>query len=161
MSLGLAFRDAVDADQGLVLDSWLASFRNAHAAGLIAMADWRAVMGPQIVKLLRRPGVRVVVAYVPSEPPGADAVGWVAVESRARQPPLVLYVYVRHPYRRLGLARRLLERAGVTVDREWHYACKTGVVTKLQPKLGRGKWTPLAARYPHPDEECHGASAQP
>lgn len=146
----LAFREALDADRPLVLDSWLSSFRNAHAAGLIAMADWRAVMGPQITRMLRRPGVVVVIAYSPGEELGADVIGWAAVEARDPMPPLVLYVYVRHPYRRLGVARRLIVRAGVDLEREWHYAAKTSVVSKLA--LRRAKWTPLAARYPHPNE---------
>lgn len=143
----LAFRDALDEDRPLVLDSWLASFRNAHAAGLISMESWRSVMGPQIVRMLRRPGVRVVVAYKPGEALGADAYGWAAVELRNNQPPLVLYVYVLQPYRRFGIARRLLERAGVELEREWHYASKTAVLSKLRAPLRYAKWTPLAARY--------------
>ena len=157
----LAFREALDADRPLVLDSWLASFRNAHAAGLIAMADWRDVMGPQVVRMLRRPGVRVVVAYGPTADPGGDAFGWAAVEHRAQLPPLVLYVYTLHPYRRLGIARRLLQRAGVDLERPWHYAAKTGVVTKLLPKMRRATWTPLAARYPSPDAALNEHAPNP
>lgn len=147
----LAFRPAGALDRAFVLDSWLDSFRTAHAAGLIAMDDWRDVMGPQLAKMLRRPGVAVVVAYRPGEEDSrADLYGWAAVELRGAEPPLVLYVYVKHAYRRLGIGRRLLEHAGVDLAREWHYAAKTGVVTRLASKIPRAKWTPLAARHPSP-----------
>ena len=157
----LAFREALDSDRALVLDSWLASFRNAHAAGLIAMADWRPVMGPQVVRLLQRPGVTVLVAYHPGEDSGADAYGWAAVELRTSRPPLVLYAYTKQPYRRLGIARRLLERAGVNLSAEWHYAAKTGVVSKLGDKMARARWTPLAARYPPPGARTDGRNTSP
>jgi GNAT superfamily N-acetyltransferase len=145
--VSLAYRPAVAADMPLVVGSWLDSFRTAHAAGLIAMDDWRAVMEPQIEKLLARPGAVVFVAHRPGEDAEhrADLYGWIAAEPDIA---LVHYVYVKHSYRRMGLARGLLGAAGIKLAEPFEFSCKTAVVRELQRKIPRARWNPLAARFP-------------
>lgn len=146
--MSLAFRPATPTDLPLVYGSWLASFRLSHAAGLVPMATYGATYTDAIDRLLARKGCRVIVAHHPDEAPGAaDVYGWACVEDGV--PPALHYCYVIGPYRRKGLARALLEHAGIRVDSPWVYTYKTPVVAKLSSKLGRATWAPLRAR----DEE--------
>lgn len=169
----LAFRPAADADLPLVVDSWAESYRTAHAAGMIAMSRWRDVMEVEIRAVLARPGCEVTVAHHPGEEgTRADVYGWIAVEhggfyvetKRRRSgrlkrvlvrvgEPLVHYVFVKRGYRRMGLARRLLVAAGVDVAAPFAYTCKTGVVSRLSPKIPRARWEPLIARFPPAQEQ--------
>jgi GNAT superfamily N-acetyltransferase len=140
----LAFRKATAADMAFVVDSFIDSYRTSHAAGLIVMTDWRAVMVRQLALMFQRPGVEAVVAYHP-EAESSDLYGWLAVEHGT--PPLVLYVYVKQPYRRMGIAKALLEHVGISPEARFDYAAKTGVVTKLAPKMPNARWNPLRARF--------------
>lgn len=153
----------------LVVASFVDSYADAHAAGLVAFDDWRDVMTPQVCRILSRAGVEVTVAYHPDEPDRrADVYGWVAVERgydviRKRREhgrwvekkvptdePLVHYVFVKQPFRQMGLARRLFHAAGVDPMRPFNHTCKTGVVSKLAPKVPFARWQPLIARFPKP-----------
>lgn len=163
----LAYRPATKSDLRLVVDSWVSSYRTAHAAGMIAMDDWREVMCAQVQKVLDRPGVEVLVAYKPGESPPLDVYGWLALEREYRisatvrersrwgrrrmvqgRCPLVHYVYVLDAFREKGVARGLFRKAGVDPAKEFLYSCKTGFVSKLLPKIPLAKWRPLIARYP-------------
>jgi GNAT superfamily N-acetyltransferase len=153
--MSLAFRPVEGEDLAFVVRSWAKSFREANSAGLIAMDDWRDVMEPQIVKVLARPGCEVFVAYHPGEEDRTvDLYGWIAVE-RGHAVPFVLYCYVKHAFRRMSIARRLFEVAGVNPEAEFQYACKTGVVRKLARSIPRARWRPLAARFPRRTKELN------
>jgi GNAT superfamily N-acetyltransferase len=140
----IAYRKATAADMPFVVDSFLESFRTAHAGGLIVMSDWKPVMRRQLALMLSRPGSEVWVAYHPGEDV-ADLYGWIALWRAER--PLVLYVYVKQAYRRLGVARGLFGAAGIDLEGPFDYAAKTGVVTSLAPKMPRARWNPLRARF--------------
>lgn len=160
----LAYRHATDADLPLIVNSFLDSYRTSRAAGLICMDDWSRVMGEQFRKVLARPGVDVWVAYHPGETDHtADLYGWLAVERdyllpanqlrsgrRTREMvkadvPLLHYVYVKQPYRRLGVAKGLLRAAGI--GERWNYTCRTSVVAELADKIPHARWTHLVARF--------------
>lgn len=136
-----------------IVDTFVDSYRTAHAAGLIPMDVWRPLMRDCWRRILSRPGVRVVVAYVPGETSRqADLYGWIAVED-GHQRPFVLYVYVKADYRREGIARRLFEAAGIDLARPFDYAAKTGAVTRLRSKFSAAaQWRPLQARFPPPPQ---------
>ena len=169
--MSLAYRPAEEADHRLIFNSWLESYRTAHAAGLIQMPDWTRVMLPQLQKIVDRPGVTVLVAYHPQETDKrSDLYGWIAVEREYEVPlrrrervgdrvlwtekietsdrPLVHYVYTKENYRRYGLARGLFKAAGIDPTQPFNYTCKTGVVSKLARKIPKATWTPLIARHP-------------
>lgn len=151
--MSLKIRRADERDLRLVVGNWVDSYRKAHAAGLIAMEDWDAVMEPQVRKLLARPNVDVLVAYHPDETDRRhDLYGWIAVEHdylvvvREREfgsrgqwvdktvagwCPLLHYCYVKSTYRRRGVARALFKAAHVDPLGEFIYTCKTGVVARL------------------------------
>lgn len=144
----IAYRRATAADMGFVVDSFLESFRTAHSAGLISMEDWRVVMTRQLSLLLARSGVEIHVAHHPGDDSHiADLYGWLAVE-KSHPTPFVIYAYVKQSYRRMGLGRALLKAAGLSPTGSWDYAAKTGIVTKLAPKMPNAKWDPLRARFP-------------
>lgn len=140
----IAYRKAIAADMPFVVDSFLESFRTAHAAGLIVMSDWKAVMRRQLALMFQRPGTEVWVAYRPGEDV-ADLYGWLGLQKADR--PLIFYCYVKQAYRRLGIARGLFAAAGVDPVGDFDYAAKTAVVTHLASKMPRAKWNPLRARF--------------
>ena len=156
----LAYRPAADQDRDFVINSWLYSYRTAHAAGLIAMGDWPAVMVPQLEKILARPGASVIVAHRPGEEDSrADIYGWIATET-GHERPLVHYCYVKQPYRRLGIARGLMAASGVGDD--FMYSCKTAIASKVSHRIPRARWSPLVVRFPHPDDKpLNGARSCP
>jgi hypothetical protein len=149
--MSLAYRPAAEPDMVLVVDSWVESYRTAHAAGLIAMEDWRDIMRAQVRKVLARPGGECWVAHKPGDDgSGADLYGWLALE-RGHSIPLVHYVYVKQNYRRIfGIGRGLFRAAGIDPAAEFSYTCKTAVVSDLRDKIPRARWTPLVARFAPP-----------
>lgn len=159
----LAFRLAKEADMPLVVDSWIDSYRTAHAAGLIPMAIWRETMERVLFDhVFPRRGVEIWVAYHPGEEgTKADLYGWIAIERNVVIPsrhgtkeipsPLVHYVFVKQAYRRLGIARGLFRAAGVSLAEPFFYSCKTGVVSELKDKAPCARWAPLIVRFPKDD----------
>ncbi len=163
--MSLAYRRAEERDTPLIVDAWLESYRNSHAAGMVQMNAWRDVMGPQVEAVLNRAGVQTWVAFKPGADV-ADLYGWIATERDYKMPvreringlweerlvpataPLVHYVYVKQAYRRLGIARGLFRNAGVDPADEFIYSCKTPVVATLSSKVPLARWNPLICRYP-------------
>lgn len=129
------------------MHNWVDNYRTSHAAGLIQMSDWKAVMLPQVAKVLARPGVEVLVAANPQNAgTKADVYGWLCHE-RGWRCPLVHYVYIKDDYRGEGIARGLMKKAGIDPRKEFLYTCKTPVLSKLSDSIPNARWSPLKARY--------------
>lgn len=147
----LVYRPMRPEDKMFVVASWLASFRRSMHAGMIAMDDWSAVMVPQIDRVLARPRVRVLVAADPTETDRvADLFGYLVWEERPGQPvPLVYYCYIKHAYRRSGLARGLMKAARIDTTKPFDYVCQTQAVGYLRDagKLAHARWRPMLGRY--------------
>lgn len=144
----LAYRPSEPSDRRFIIESFLSSYRTAHTAGLIQMADWHAVMEPQICKLLEREGVTTFVAYHPGEADHiADLYGWIASETGHDQP-MVHYVYVKNHYRQKGIATGLFKAASVDPRRTFYICAKTAMSSRLAHKTPCAKWDPLRARFP-------------
>lgn len=173
---GLSYRRATKADFPFIIDSWVSSYKDAHAAGMIPSVIWAPVMNVAVEIVFARPDVEVWVAYVPGEETGTDLYGWLCVERkvtvpkrqkvggrwetvRVGAPDLVHYVYVKHAYRRSGICLGLFQAAGIDIGKPFLYTCKTGAFTKLVAKHAPfARWAPLIARYPktevpHADQE--------
>jgi hypothetical protein len=164
----IEYRAVRAEDLRFVVESFLDSYRDAHAAGLISWDTWHEVMRPQWQRVLARPGVAVTVAAFAGEAPGlADLAGWIAVERDYLVPrrvvdaegrrvsglvpatePLVHYVFVKAGYRKAGIARGLFRAAGVDPERPFRHTTKTGIVTTLRDKVPYSTWAPLIARHP-------------
>lgn len=93
----IRFRKGGAGDVALVVDSWVESYRTAHAAGLIpncivpdhatsCTCTWNSVMRTFVQWVLQRPSVEVWVAFHPSEPEGSDLYGWLALERQVPVP---------------------------------------------------------------------------
>lgn len=146
-----------------VMSAWADSYRLSHAAGMIPMPLYDKTYRESIKWVLARPGVQVVVACHPEST--SDLYGFAAAESdvliprRAREGgrwmqrlepagmPMLLYVYIKQAYRRLGIGRGLLAAAGVDSEKPFLMACKTPAVTQCR-LFERGVWSPLTVRYP-------------
>lgn len=137
----MRYRRATDDDRIFVDYGWLDSYRWAHAAGMIHMDDWKAIMLPQIARVRNRPRAVTMVAHE-----GDALVGFIAAEP-SNDPPLVFYVYVKESYRRAGVARGLFNAVGIDPSERFVYACKTAVITELARKLPRARFDPYAARF--------------
>lgn len=131
-----------DSDEPWVIATWLDSYRASRSAGLIL--DWYEVMYGQIDKLLSLDTTAVIVAINDElDDPSSDGFGWLAYEDLPRGDRILLYCYVKPPFRRMGLADQLLKKAGL--DENPRYACKTDLGDKwLREK--RGRWTPAVVR---------------
>jgi len=143
----IGYRPYKEADLPFILESWITSFFDAHAAGIINSEDWHGIMYGQLTKIIKRPCSSVHVAYCPSEQSNlADLYGWIAYERRPGTPPIVHYVYVKWNYRKNGIAKNLFREVGININENWIYTCKTAILQKLN--LGHGKWFPMYARMP-------------
>jgi hypothetical protein len=142
----VSYRSATDTDRDFIVSAWSASFKNAYAAGVIQADDWADVMHVQLRKLLDRPGMRAIVAFDKKSP--GFIYGFIAGDTTAREMPVVVYVYVKAPYRNMGYARGLFAALGVDPGKPFQFVCKTAVVSKLARKIPFAKWNPLVVRYP-------------
>lgn len=146
--MSIAHRPADSTDHRFIVKSWVASYRDADTAGFVQVEDWSDVMTPQIEKALDRPDVVATVAYETSDPDrGADLYGFIVADVVER-PALIYYCYVKHAYRRCGIARGLLAAIGVDPELPFHYVCSTPFAGMLRRKIPLSRWLPKLGRFP-------------
>lgn len=166
--------DSGPDDRSFVVESWISSFR--HRPSIVSVGDWHGVMSVAIGRILAQPAISVIMATDADADPGiADLIGWMAYEPRAvdraydeqtrrydyrRVPPaeqtrdmdpLVWYVFVKAPYRKHGIARRMFAHAGIDPRDRFHYIASTNAVAELSAagKLRRATCRPQLGRPPH------------
>lgn len=111
-------RQAAEADEPFIMDSWLRSFRHSWFAGPIPNSLYYKVYRPIIMAVRARPGARLLVCVDDDDP---DSIyGFACIEP----PGIIHYVYTKDVYRRKGVARRLL--AGVREPLEYTFRTKEG-----------------------------------
>ena len=151
----IRYRTALPEDRAFIVATWSSSYKNAHAAEMIASEDWPDVMHRAITKLLDRVTTRAIVAYEPEDE--SFVYGFIAGDT-SNAVPIVYYVYVKAPYRseptsgtRSGPrhARGLFRALGVDPTSAFMYAAKTAVVTRIRDayKIPRARFVPATARY--------------
>ena len=146
--MSVAHRPADERYHRFVVRHWVASFRDADSAGMIAASDWDDVMTPQVTNVLARPGVVATVAYeTTNDDAGSNAYGFIVANTRER-PGLVFYVYVKTAFRRAGVARGLFAAVGIDPELPFDYVCRTPWCHELQRKIPMARWTPSAGRFP-------------
>lgn len=96
--LPIVLREPTAADIPFLFSSWLKSSRNEGANRHMGNDVYYAAMKPRVTDALRRG--RIVVASTLDD--AWQIVGWICFE-----PGAVHYVYVKYPFRHLGVARRL------------------------------------------------------
>lgn len=146
----LSFRPAAGAgteDRAFVVSTWSRSFKLSHSAGLISSDDWATVMRPQFEKILERDGVRTLIACERHDPD--FFYGWIAADTSERVPVLV-YVYVKEPYRRRPerIARQLFTAIGIDPSQPFVYVCRGPSFSALANKVALARYNPNEVRYP-------------
>lgn len=101
----MQFRRGVPADARLIYDSWLRSQWQLDARHKMTRAVFFPMQRSRIERLLQRSSV--VVAYHRAE--ASEALGYIVLEANhALSTAAVHWLYVKQPYRRLGVARQLI-----------------------------------------------------
>ena len=98
-------RQATRNDLNFILSTWLKSARNSGLNSLTPTDLYYSTQEPKLKDILSHCST-LVVCDVEDE----DTIfGWIAYESN-----LVHYIYVKHSFRGLGLARELLQQSAIT-----------------------------------------------
>lgn len=95
-----AIRDATPSDLRFVHSSWFSSLWSAWARGRINRKVYEWGQAARITRLLT--ASNVTVAFFPEVPD--EVLGWACVQGDALH-----YVYVKGTYRKMGIARGLVE----------------------------------------------------
>jgi GNAT superfamily N-acetyltransferase len=62
--------------------------------------------------------------------------------------PVVHYLYVKEPFRRIGVASYLMRTAGVDLKADWSFTHKTAASTRITKRLApQATYNPLLARF--------------
>lgn len=113
----LLIRPGRPEDANFLFNSWLKSYRRSWFAQRIPNDVFYAQQHLVIEDILNRPLTRVSVITPAGDP---DTIcGYAvteAIDGAASKAAIVHYVYVKETFRKLGLATRLLQAAGVGAD---------------------------------------------
>lgn len=140
----IAFRPPLPTDHNFILSSWLESFRRSPNAGVLPDKPFYDSHRAHLEELLSRPSARVLCCYSPSEAPPNDLFGFIAW-----QPGVLHYVYVKHAYRKMGVAKALVLQAGLEPEKGLTYTYRTRVALDYAKAhhAQRWKFDPRYARY--------------
>lgn len=133
----LIIRDAEPGEENFVYNSWLHSYRSSHFARPIESKTYYAFHHAIIERILARPTCTVLIATHKDTP--TIILGYLVLESLEK--PTIHFVYVKQPFRRLGIAKALLGhlRPKLDVPFEAIYTHKTndgeGLLTKEAGKF--------------------------
>lgn len=154
--MALLLRDLREEDEGFVLSSWCKSFKSSYAAGVIPNHRYHAIYGEVVQGILSREGIQVVVA---EETESGLVIGWCCAEDGLHYltrtvdghkdhgvVPILHYVYVKLPYRRLGIARELLDRTCIDLEAPFLYTFESVMGPRLAAKFPTGRHDPVVAR---------------
>jgi len=129
------FRPVEPSEIGFVLDSWIKSYRQSDWAGVVPNHLFFSVMRETIGGLIAR-GAKLVGASV-----AGRLLGYVCYEHKGEDTAVLHYVYVKDPFRRKGLGKRLVSMA--VGDRE---NCLYTARTRHSKFVARGAYAPEVAR---------------
>jgi GNAT superfamily N-acetyltransferase len=129
-------RPIKSADENFIRNSWLKRFREAISARLVTDKVYFGVQHDVITKILAQSGLK---AYAAVDPKDEDHIyGYIVAEERAGLDALLLHwVYVKGPFRRFGVARKLLQEVNPEA-KSVHFTHKTHLVKFLDKK---DEWT--------------------
>lgn len=114
----VSFRAVEPGDISFILDSWIKSYRTSPWAGVVPNHKFFDVTHEVIEELLTR-GAVLSVACATHDP--TRILGWACTE-HVTGGVACHYVYVKDPFRRMGLATELLKRnvPQTTPDRKFY-----------------------------------------
>lgn len=140
--LEVGFRGPVEGDMPFIFDTWVESFRLAHAAGPIPMDMYRNIYREVIKRVLQFPGVLCTVAFNAEIP--SQTIGYVVAGGWA--PMTVHYLFVKHWFRRNGLARELMKQVGLERGAPFAFSFKSRVVGELVRNWPGARFDPITLR---------------
>jgi hypothetical protein len=99
-------------EQSFLFDSWLRSLKPSRHTGPIPANLYWPTYRAVIEQLLERWGVQVIMAYDPDDEPPNDLYGYLVYEDGFDRP-VVHYAYVKDEYRKKGVLKYMLKKAGI------------------------------------------------
>lgn len=136
--MNLTFDTPTAEEFPLVFDSWANSFRKSPWAGCISNRLYDEVMRTTLAEIIDR-GARIRVAVLTLEDGTRRVLGYSVSEPSKG---VLHWVYVKQPFRGVGVGRKILEEACPTGD--WKYTFRTRASTKFLG--GRFEHDPVPAR---------------
>lgn len=137
-----AYRYAIPDDDPFIISGWSSSYRTSDDHPMMQMETYAVDQHARIRAVLARPRVQVIVAH------GEVLRGFIVYELSAYGlPPLLWYVYVAQPYRRMGIAHGLFVAARIDPREPFEYACRTRVVRDLRHKAPAARRNTLRGRF--------------
>jgi GNAT superfamily N-acetyltransferase len=143
--VNISFRPALPADRPFLVSTWSRSTKLMHSAGLISSESWPGVMHPELERILDRDDATALIACERDDPD--YFYGWVAGDTSGRVP-VLFFVYVKEPYRRTGVARRLLAAIGIDPSQYFIYVSRGSSYPQLASRFRHAKHDPNVARFP-------------
>jgi len=98
-------RDMVEADYPFLYSSWLKSYKPSRSVGPLPSNLYWSVVKETIEQILARKGIICKVACNSEDP--EQIFGYLVAEDNGALP-VCHYLYVKQPFRRLGIARMLI-----------------------------------------------------
>ncbi len=143
VEMPVSFREWRDEDRAFVMDSWLRSYRSSKWAGITPNHLYFDVTRVCINQLLDR-GAKILIAHAPTS---EDAIiGFLCYEQLKNGEVAVHYCYVKDPYRRAGVASRLIARVYTDHEKPLYYTFRTdfakyfkGIRLGFAPEIARRK----------------------
>lgn len=131
--------DAPNGDEfALIWDSWMRSFKKSQWAGCVPNHLYESVQRAAITEIVDR-GARVRVAALELPDGTRRVLGYSVSEPDKR---VLHWIFVKAPYRGVGVGRRLLEEA--CPEGDWKYTFRTRASARF---LGpRFEYDPVPAR---------------
>jgi hypothetical protein len=148
--LPIKIRQATQDDVSFLFNSWLRSFRDNGVARPVANEIYFAEQHKLIETLFKR--CKTVVATDPNDP--ASIYGWACFE-RIEGLLVTHYVYVKHPFRMLGIAKELLKEAEHDFNNASLYTHWTTASMKLAPKHNMLYHPYILMNYQNPKAEAN------
>lgn len=126
---GAIIRPWSEADNNFVYSSWLRSFKTSHYAGSLPDNLYWPAYQVALEQILTQPNTRCLVACNPEFPD--QIFGYIVFDEPGE---VVHYVYVKGPFRKLGIGSELL-RFATNGRAEVSYTFRTPDVQHLSKKV--------------------------
>lgn len=139
-----SYRGLQASDVEMVLKTWIGTYRNSLHAGVIPNNRFTEITTDAINQLFKR-GAQGLAAVNPDCP--EHILGYVVSEVTRMGEPVCHYVFVRDLYRRQGMAKELLKKAGVDPSEPFLYTFRTSCASWFGKKA---KYVPVIARRKNP-----------
>lgn len=128
-------------DEAFIFATWLRSYRNSSQFARNIEHDtfykWHHLI---VERILERPTSRTLVAH-PKDDPNI-ILGYLVTETQAPEN-YIHWVFVKRPFRRMGVARKLFQAAEVNMDTA-HFTHWTFTVNDLIQKFPKLRYLPYA-----------------